>query len=86
MTVTVKLDALLEERLRQRAAATGSTASDVIRDALQRYLALPPQPDRASAFALGAGLFGRYRGPADLTRHRKAEAAELWAAKHGRRG
>ena len=34
MTVTVKLDVPLEERLRQRAASTGRSTSDVIRAAL----------------------------------------------------
>ena len=61
MTVTVKLDAQLEEQLRQRAAGSGRSTSEVVRAALQAYLA---QPDaRAaprSAFDLGADLFGRH--------------------------
>jgi Arc/MetJ-type ribon-helix-helix transcriptional regulator len=86
MTVTVKLDLSLEERLRQRAASTGRSTSEVIRAALQAYL---DQPERAlprSAFDLGADLFGRHRGPADLAQDRKQAAADAWSARHARRG
>jgi plasmid stability protein len=62
MTVTVKLDASLEERLRQRAAASGTTTSDVIRQALLAYLYAPGSTPAPSAHALGADLFGRHRG------------------------
>lgn len=85
MTVTVKLDAPLEERLRRRAAATGSTTSELIREALQRYLDEAAEAPSPSAFALGAGLFGRHRGPADLATTRKAALADAWAAKHAAR-
>ena len=87
MTVTVKLDTQLEERLRQRAAGSGRSTSEVIRAALQAYL---DQPDaRAaprSAFDLGADLFGRHRGAADLAQRRKQAAAEAWAERHAQRG
>ena len=49
MTVTVKLDALLEEQLRQRASAQGATTSEVIRQALIAYLREPvdaSEPER----------------------------------------
>jgi hypothetical protein len=82
MTVTVKLDAPLEERLRQRAAASGATTSDVIRQALLAFLDAPDGAAIASPLALGADLFGRHRGAPDLAAHRKSAAAELWAAKH----
>jgi plasmid stability protein len=85
MTMTVKLDALLEQRLRLRAAALGRPASEIIREALDAWLA--DTPDVApSAHALGADLFGRHRGPADLATRRKAQIAEVWADKHARRG
>lgn len=87
MTVTVKLDVLLEERLRQRAAGTGRSTSDVIRAALRAYL---DQPDERavprSAFELGADLFGRHRGTADLAQRRKQAAAEAFGERHARRG
>ncbi len=87
MTVTVKLDTQLEERLRRRAAGSGRSTSEVIRAALQAYL---DQPDERaaprSAFDLGADLFGRHRGPADLAQRRKQAAAEVWGERHARRG
>ena len=85
MTMTVKLDALMEQRLRLRSAALGRPAGDIIREALQDWLA--QTPDAApSAFELGSGLFGRHRGPAELATQRKQAAAEVWASKHARRG
>jgi len=86
MTVTVKLEPLLEEQLRQRAQSTGRNTSDVVRAALQAYLAQPePQPPR-SAYELGADLFGRHTGPTDLAARRKRAAADVWSARHARRG
>lgn len=85
MTVTVKLDPMTEERLRARAASTGRSASDVIRAALQAYLATADTAQPRSAYDLGADLFGRHRGPADLAQRRKAEAAEAWLQRHLRR-
>lgn len=81
MTVTVKLDASLEEQLRQRAAASGVTTSDLIRRALQAYLAAPDAEAAPSAHALGADLFGRHRGGAELATKRKAILADAWADK-----
>jgi predicted transcriptional regulator len=86
MTVTVKLDAMLEEQLRQRAAASGATTSDVIRQALLAYLNAPVSVAAPSAHALGAGLFGRHRGAPDLAERRKALLADAWADKHRERG
>lgn len=86
MTVTVKLDLSLEERLRQRAASTGRSTSDVIRAALVAYLDQPERAAPSSAFALGADLFGRHSGPSDLARQRKRVVADIWAERHARRG
>jgi plasmid stability protein len=86
VTVTVKLDLPLEERLRQRAARSGRSTSDVIRAALLAYLDQPERAAAPSAFALGADLFGRHGGPADLARQRKPAAADVWAERHARRG
>lgn len=86
MTVTVKLDVPLEERLRQRAASTGRSTSDVIRAALQAYLDQPERAAPRSAFDLGAELFGRHHGPADLAQGRKRAVADAWAQRHVQRG
>ena len=86
MTVTIKLETALEEQLRQRAAATGRTTSDVVRAALQSYLAQDERGSRRSAFELGADLFGRHRGPAGLAQDRKRGLADAWAERQARRG
>lgn len=86
MTVTVKLESLLEEQLRQRAARTGRTTSDVIRAALQAYLDQPEKAAPRSAFDLGTDLFGRHRGAVDLASGRKRAAADAWDQRHARRG
>ncbi len=88
MTVTVKLDPALEERLRLRAAGSGTSTSEVIRSALVAYLG---DGDNAAAaqvspFSLGSGLFGRYGGEATLAQNRKRSLSDAWADKHGGRG
>ena len=85
MTVTVKLDPAMEELLRRRAVATGRSASEVIRAALQSYLASEEPATARSAFALGQDLFGRHAGAPDLAQQRKRALAETWADKHGAR-
>ena len=84
MTMTFKLDPALELSLRQRSAALGLPASEVIRQALQAWLAATPGVE-ASAHALDADLFGRHHGAATLAAGRKAAAAEVWADKHNAR-
>jgi predicted transcriptional regulator len=86
MTVTVKLDTALEERLRQRAASTGRSTSDVVRSALHEYLDGADRALQRSPYELGEGLFGRHHGSADLASQRKALLADAWADKHARRG
>ena len=86
MTVTVKLDPLLEEQLRRRAAAGGCTTSEVIRTALQAYLARPSEAAQPSAYSLGIDLFGRYEAEPRLAQDRKKLLADGWARKHDRRG
>lgn len=84
MTMTVKLPPILEQSLRQRSAAVGRPASELIREALQAYLEAHAAEPR-SAYALGEDLFGAHRGPADLAQRRKQSAAEVWADKHASR-
>lgn len=85
MTMTVKLDPALEQRLRQRSAALGRPASEIIREALQAWLLSSPEPE-TSAYALGSDLFGRHRGPPDLASRRKQVAVDIGADKHAARG
>lgn len=84
MTLTVKLDPTLEHALRQRCSAQGRSVSDMVREALQTYLAAQPS-EPPSAYALGEDLFGRHHGPADLATQRKAALAEVWADKQHQR-
>ena len=76
MTVTVKFPAELEAGLRQYAAITGVATSVVIREAVAQYL-VQVAPVLPSAEALGADVFGRYSGPADLASQRKAALAAV---------
>ena len=85
MTITIKLDISLEERLRQRAASAGRSNSDIVRAALQSFLdQADPEPAR-SAHDLGNEFFGRHRGAADLAQNRKGSLADVVAARHARR-
>lgn len=85
MTMTIKLAPEMEQRLRRRSAALGKPASALIREALVVYLDASAHTE-TSAYALGADLFGRHRGPADLAETRKAGTAEAWSRKHAARG
>ena len=86
MTLTVKLEADLEEQLRQRAQASGRSTSDVVRAALHAYLAQEEASPARSAFERGAELFGRHSGSADLATQRKRELADIWAERQHARG
>lgn len=85
MTMTIKLAPQMEQQLRQRSAALGLPASMLIREALAAYFA-STTPAEASAYSLGADLFGRHRGAADLAETRKMQLTNTWADKHARRG
>lgn len=85
MTMTIKLAPDMEQRLRNRSAALGLPASALIREALSLYLA-SDLPSAASAYALGADVFGRHRGRADLAESRKRLASQAWEAKQAGRG
>ena len=86
MTMTIKLAPEMEQQLRRRSAALGKPASALIREALAIYLASPAGTE-TSAYALGADLFDRHHGAADLAETRKAQVTAAWADKHkARRG
>ena len=74
-TTTVKLPPRLEQSLRRQSAVEGRSISELMRDALTAYLASVPQAP-PSAWLLGADLFGRHTGPADLAATRHARAAQ----------
>ncbi len=84
MTMTIKLAPDMEQQLRRRSVALGRPASALIREALALYLAANA-PAETSAYALGAGLFGRHCGAADLAGQRKKHIADAWAEKHAAR-
>jgi Arc/MetJ-type ribon-helix-helix transcriptional regulator len=84
MTMTVKLDPQLEQRLRLHSAALGRPASEIIREALTAWLADAPAV-QTSAYALGQDLFGQHRGVPDLAGSRKRALADIWAQKHAER-
>lgn len=83
MTMSVKLSPPLEQRLRQCSAALGRPASELIREALQTWLDSNAELP-ASAFVLGQDLFGRHRGPEDLSSSRKTAVAQVWSNKQRR--
>jgi hypothetical protein len=84
MTMTVKLPPAMEQALRKHSSVCGRPASALMREALQAYLEVLPASG-ASAYDLGADLWGRHRGPKDLAIRRKAAVAEVWAEKHAAR-
>jgi predicted transcriptional regulator len=84
MTMTVKLAPALELGLRQRSAALGRPASEIIREALQTYLDTTPAPT-STAFETGRDLFGKHAGTANLAKDRKALYAETVVDKQARR-
>jgi hypothetical protein len=86
MTMTVKLDPVLEQRLRQHSAALGRPASELIREALVAYLDQSVATQPPSAYALGSDLFGRFSGQANLAAGRKSALADVWGRKHARQG
>ena len=86
MTITVKLDPALEQQLRQRAAGSGRSTSEVIRAALVAYLEQPEVVATPSAYDLGRDLFGRFGARPNLAGNRKQLLYEIWSAKHDRRG
>jgi RHH-type transcriptional regulator, rel operon repressor / antitoxin RelB len=82
MTLTVKLDADLEQALTRRSAERGVSKSVVVKRALIEYLAQEP----ASAYQAGKDLFGRHgSGLGDLSERRRDTYAKLVDAKRRNR-
>jgi len=70
--ITVRVPATLGARLRERSRANGKTPSDVVRVALEKYLAERSSAGSAYEMAKSAGLIGCARGaPKDLSTNRR---------------
>lgn len=78
MTTTVKLPNSLEMTLRQHCAISGESISDVIRIALEAHLSTEAIDATTTPFALGAGYFGRFAGPVELTDTFRASRGAVW--------
>ena len=82
MTLTVRLDPELDSELRRRCDAEGKSKTELVSEALRRYLA----ERRPSAYELGERLFGRYASrTGDGSARRKALYRAAASAKHSRR-
>lgn len=69
MTLTVRLDPDLDDKLRRHCTAEGKTKTKIVSEALERYLA----EARPSAYDLGQKLFGRYASrTGEVSRRRKS--------------
>ena len=82
MTLTVKLNAALEQALARRSAERGVPKSVVVKRALEEHLAKEP----TSAYEAGKDLFGRLgSGGGQLGARRRERYAALVDAKRRRR-
>ena len=69
-TMSLKVPEVLERRLVCLAESRGASRSEVIRDALERFLnEKSAHPD--SCLALASDLIGCVEGPADLSHNKK---------------
>lgn len=69
-TMSLKVPAVLKQRLARLAKSRGASRSAVIREALERFLnEAPAHPD--SCLALASDLIGCVEGPADLSHNKK---------------
>lgn len=70
--ITVRIPQSLGRRLKKQASLKGRSESDMVRDALERYLAQTPAGISAYDLARRAGFIGCARGgPRDLSTNRK---------------
>ena len=69
-TMSLKVPEVLERRLARLAESRGASRSEVIREALERFLnEASAHPD--SCLALASDLIGCVEGPADLSHNKK---------------
>ena len=70
--ITVRIPETLTARLRSRSKAKGSTESDLVREALEKYLAAPTGNRTAYELAEDAGIIGSVKNaPKDLSTNRR---------------
>lgn len=78
---SIRLTSEQEEKLEAVCAAEGTSKSDIIKQALDRFLA--DYEESLSPFELGRDLFGRYgSGRGDLSRTYKRRLKEKLREKH----
>ena len=70
ITVSLKVPAVLEQRLARLAKSRGASRSAVIREALERLL-LEASTHPDSCLALASDLIGSIEGPVDLSHNKK---------------
>jgi predicted DNA-binding protein len=68
--ISVRIPQKLTARLRARSRARGSTESDLVREALEKYLETPAEGRSAYELATQAGVIGSMDGPSDLSTNR----------------
>lgn len=84
MTLTVRLEPELEDKLEAYCKETGTTKSDVVKQSIAAYLVT--RPGQSDAFEIGRDLFGRWgSGRKNLSAERKQAFREAVRAKHARR-
>ena len=69
--ISVRLPEKLTVRLRARSRASGTSESNLVRKALEKYLEAPPGNRSAYEWAEEAGVIGRVDGPTDLSTNRR---------------
>lgn len=68
--ISVRLPEKLTARLRARSRAKGTSESNLVREALEKYLEVPAGNRTAYELAEAAGIIGSIDGPADLSTNR----------------
>ncbi len=66
-TISLKIPESLEQQLQLLALESDVSKSEILRRALELFLATDKVPDSASITALAGNLVGCFRGPTDLS-------------------
>lgn len=69
--ISVRIPQKLTARLRAQSRARGATESEVIREALEKYLEVPGEGRSAYELARQAEVIGIMEGPADLSTNQR---------------
>jgi predicted DNA-binding protein len=70
--ISVRVPQGIAQRLKERSSATGTRQSDLVREALEKYLSADSEKQTAYDLARKAGLIGCIRGaPKDLSTNRR---------------